>query len=94
MIEPLPGGDYQVNARMPLDEVNDLLRARLPEGDWDTVGGLLLSELGHVPAEGERVEVAGWQLTAQRVQGRRIGRVRIHRLALPSEPVSREAERT
>lgn len=80
MIEPLPGGDVQVNARMALDEVNDLIHAELPEGDWDTIGGLLLSELGHVPAEGESVEVGGWQLTAQRVQGRRIGRVRLHRL--------------
>jgi CBS domain containing-hemolysin-like protein len=79
MIEPLPGGDYRVNARMALDEVNDLLNARLPEGDWDTIGGLLLSELGHVPVEGESVEVDGWELTAQRVQGRRIGRVRVHR---------------
>src|SRR3546814_3568124 len=34
MIEPLPGGDVLVNARMPLDEVNDLIHARLPEGDW------------------------------------------------------------
>jgi CBS domain containing-hemolysin-like protein len=80
MIEPLPGGDYRVNARMALDEVNDLLRAQLPEGDWDTIGGLLLAQLGHVPAEGESVEVAGWQLAAQRVVGRRIGRVRVHRL--------------
>jgi CBS domain containing-hemolysin-like protein len=30
-----------------------------------------------VPANGERVVVGGWELTAQRVQGRRIGRVRI-----------------
>ena len=88
MIEPLPDGDVRVNARMPLDEVNDLLHARLPEGDWDTVGGLLLSELGHVPANGESVVVDGWQLTAQRVQGRRIGRVRIHRL--PVSAVSDE----
>jgi CBS domain containing-hemolysin-like protein len=80
MIEPLPGGDVQVNARMALDEVNDLIHAQLPEGDWDTIGGLLLSELGHVPAEGERVVVDDWQLTAQRVQGRRIGRVRLHRI--------------
>ncbi len=80
MIEPLAGGDYRVNARMALDEVNDLLRANLPEGDWDTIGGLLLAQLGHVPAEGESVEVAGWQLIAQRVVGRRIGRVRIHRV--------------
>src|SRR3546814_2937248 len=56
MIEPLPGGDYRINARMPLDEVNDLLDAAFPEGDWDTIGGLLLSELGHVPVEGERSE--------------------------------------
>jgi putative hemolysin len=81
MTERLPDGDVRVNARMPLDEVNDLIGGRLPEGDWDTVGGLLLSELGHVPANGESVEVAGWQLTAQRVQRRRIGRIRIHRLS-------------
>ena len=64
MIEPLPDGDVRVNARMPLDEVNDLLHAHLPEGDWDTVGGLFLSELGHVPTNGERVVVDGWELTA------------------------------
>ena len=36
-IEALPGGAYRVNARMPLDEVNELLGADFPEGDWDTV---------------------------------------------------------
>ena len=46
---------------MALDEVNDLLRAQLPEGDWDTIGGLLLAKLGHVPVEGESVEVDGWR---------------------------------
>ena len=88
MIEPLPGGDYRVNARMALDEVNDLLRARLPEGDWDTIGGLLLARLGHVPTEGENVEVEGWRLTAQRVVGRRIGRIRIHRVHAFDPPAS------
>jgi CBS domain containing-hemolysin-like protein len=80
MVETLPDGDHLVNARMPLDEVNDLVAAHLPEGDWDTIGGLLLSELGRVPSDGESVQVDGWELTALRVQGRRIGRVRIHRL--------------
>jgi CBS domain containing-hemolysin-like protein len=79
-VEPLPGGDVRINARMPVDEVNDLLHARLPEGDWDSIGGLLLSELGHVPSEGETVVVDGWRLTAEQVQGRRIARVRITRL--------------
>jgi putative hemolysin len=77
IVEPLPGGGIRVHARTPLDEVNDLLGARLPEGDWDTVGGLVYDRIGHVPVEGESVDVPGWRLTAQRIQGRRIGRVSI-----------------
>ena len=76
-VEPLPGGDVRVNARMPIDEVNELLDAELPEGDWDTVGGLVFNLLGHVPTEGETVDVDGHRLRAEKVQGRRIGRVRI-----------------
>jgi putative hemolysin len=80
--EKLEDGTLVVNARMPVDEVNELLeeeeQPELPEGDdWDTVGGLLYSLLGHVPSEGESAEVGGHVLIAERVQGRRIGRVRI-----------------
>jgi CBS domain containing-hemolysin-like protein len=77
--ERLDDGTVVVNARMPVDEVNELLEpSELPEGDeWDTVGGLLYSLLGHVPVEGESADVDGHRLVAERVQGRRIGRVRI-----------------
>jgi CBS domain containing-hemolysin-like protein len=78
--ERLEDGTVVVNARMPVDEVNELLDSseELPEGDeWDTVGGLLYSLLGHVPVEGESATVDGHRLVAERVQGRRIGRVRI-----------------
>jgi CBS domain containing-hemolysin-like protein len=77
--ERLADGTVVVNARMPVDEVNELLdTSELPEGDeWDTVGGLLYSLLGHVPVEGEAADVDGHRLVAERVQGRRIGRVRI-----------------
>jgi putative hemolysin len=77
IVEPLPGGGIRVHGRTPLDQVNDLLRASLPEGDWDTIGGLVYDRLGHVPDEGESVTIDGWRLTAQRIQGRRIGRVSI-----------------
>jgi len=81
LIEWLPNGDSRVNARMGVDELNELLHARLPEGDdWDSVGGLVLNVLGHVPVDGESIETAGWRLVAERVQGRRIGRVRLTRL--------------
>jgi CBS domain containing-hemolysin-like protein len=76
-IEPMADGGLRVNARMNLDELNEVLDAELPEGDWDTVGGLMFGLLGHVPAEGEVVEIDGLRLQAERVQGRRIGAVRI-----------------
>ncbi len=63
-----------------MDEVNELLGAELPSGDWDSIGGLVLAVIGHVPAEGESVEVNGHLLVAERMQGRRIGSVRIQRL--------------
>ena len=83
-VEPLPDGAVRVNARMPIDELNDLLQAEFPEGDWDTVGGLIFNLLGHVPTEGESVDYDGHRLRAEKVQGRRIGRVRISRVAPPS----------
>jgi putative hemolysin len=89
-VETLPNGDVRVNARLAVDELNELLDARLPEGDWDTVGGLLLNALGHVPEEGETVDVDGHRLTAERVQGRRIGRVRISKLDVPAEAEASE----
>lgn len=95
--ERLDDGTLIVNARMPVDEVNELLEEEdraLPEGeDWDTIGGLLYSLLGHVPTEGEAAEVDGHRLVAERVQGRRIGRVRISTVAAPPPKVD-AAERT
>jgi putative hemolysin len=86
--ETLANGDLRVNARMSIDEVNELLDAELPEGDWDTVGGLVYSLLGHVPAEGETVDNNDIRLTAERVQGRRIGRVRVSRTPVTEDEPS------
>ena len=85
-VESLPDGDVRVNARLPIDELNDVLDTSFPEGDYDTVGGLMNFLLGHVATEGETVDYDGRRLRAERVQGRRIGRVRISKLA-SSEPV-------
>jgi magnesium and cobalt exporter, CNNM family len=84
-IEPLPDGDYRVNARLDVDEVNELLEVQLPSTEWDSIGGLLFNLVGGVPREGQEVEFQGLRLRAERVQGRRIGRVRIHRLPPPEE---------
>jgi CBS domain containing-hemolysin-like protein len=76
-VERLGAGELRVNARLPVDEVNELINGDLPTGAWDTVGGLVFDLLGHVPVAGESVTVDGLRLVADRVTGRRIERVRI-----------------
>ncbi len=76
-VERLPNGDIRVSGRLSLDEANEDLGLELPTGDWDTVAGLLFTQLGHVPDEGESIEVDGHVLTADLIDGRRIERVRI-----------------
>jgi putative hemolysin len=76
-VERLDSGELRVNARLAVDEVNELIDASLPTGAWDTVGGLVFDLLGHVPVAGESLTVDGLRLVVDRVNGRRIERVRI-----------------
>jgi CBS domain containing-hemolysin-like protein len=69
--------------------VNEILDAELPTGSWDTVAGLFLHLHGRVPAEGEAVAADGYTLVAERVQRRRIDKVRI----TPRPPGGDEAGR-
>lgn len=83
-VRRLPDGDYLVDGGISIDELNDLIGSRLPDDDWDTLGGLVFSTLEHVPAPGEELELGGWHFTAERVEGRRVRLVRV-RAAEPDD---------
>ncbi|MEM6329030.1 MAG: hemolysin family protein [Planctomycetota bacterium] len=81
-ISVLAEGACEALGRAHVDEINEALGVELPEdGDYDTIGGFVFSELGRVPASGDRVE---WQsavrVTVLEVSKRRVERVRIDRL--------------
>ena len=76
----LDDGSFLVDARMDVDEFSGLVDVALPDTEWDTVGGLVLGLAGRVPQEGESFDFDGLTLTADRVQGRRVARVRVGRL--------------
>ncbi len=73
----LGGGAMRVHGRMSIDELSDVLETEFPDDDWDTVGGLIFNMLGHVPTIGEEADVCGYRFRVDRMQGRRIMRVRI-----------------
>jgi putative hemolysin len=76
-VQRLADGEISVSARFGVDELAELMDTELPTGGWDTVGGLVFDLLGHVPVQGEAVVVDGLRLVAERVDGNRIGRVRV-----------------
>jgi CBS domain containing-hemolysin-like protein len=81
-VERNPDGSVVVSGRYAVDDADELLGAELPQGAWDTVGGLMLDLVGRVPDAGDSVEIDGFRLTALEVRGRRIGRVRIEPMAV------------
>jgi putative hemolysin len=77
LYENLGNGRYTFDARISIDELNDLMDTDLPAHEWDTLGGLMYNLMGKIPKQGETVEHEGLRLTAQKVVGRRIYKVLI-----------------
>jgi CBS domain containing-hemolysin-like protein len=84
-----PGGQPLIDGGAPIDEVNEKYELELPEEDYDTLGGFILGELGHVPKRGDLVRVLGADLVVERVDNRRVRLVRL----LRSDEKSRRAPR-
>jgi putative hemolysin len=91
-VQVLEPNRYLLNGRLDLYSLAKLLDTELPEEDADTLGGLIYSELGHVPGPGEMVEVGGWRFTVLTLDGRRIEEVRAEAIDLDEETSETEQE--
>lgn len=79
-IQPQESGRWVVLGGVALAELEALLNSSFDREDVDTVGGLVLAALGHVPRVGESVEVGAFRLTVNQVLRRRVGRVTVESL--------------
>ncbi|NIA21131.1 MAG: CBS domain-containing protein [Anaerolineaceae bacterium] len=71
----------EVDARTRINDVNDELNITVPEDeDYDTIGGFVLSQLGHIPKAGEQFEYNGLLITILEADQRKIGRLKITQL--------------
>lgn len=73
----LSDGSWSVSGLLRRDELERDLRFEPPEGPFDTLAGLMLYQLGRIPAAGETITVDGWSFTVTRMDGHRIDRVRV-----------------
>jgi CBS domain containing-hemolysin-like protein len=74
-----PDGTWLLSGLLRADEIKASIGLELPAGrtDYETVAGLILQLLGRFPDPGDHVDVPGGTLTVERLDGRRIDRVRV-----------------
>lgn len=82
MVRKIGGGAYRIDARLPVDELNDILGTDLEEDeDYESAGGLLYHTLGRIPEPGDSADIPPWRFTVEKVSGQRIVFIRVSPLA-------------
>jgi putative hemolysin len=69
-----------VDARVAIDDLSEMFDIQLKKNDFDSIGGLIINELGRIPSVGDNVRVNGISLKVLSVAGRRIKKVRVTKL--------------
>ena len=88
-------GSISVNARLDVEKLEDFLEVEFPEGDFESVGGFIISLLGKVPEANEKVVYDHLEIEIEAATSRKIDRVRIRKLdqGVGREPSAEEQGR-
>ena len=81
-VERLEGGRFLVPGNLRIDEAASRLDVELPDGEYETVAGFLMDQLGRIPKRRDVVEHHGWRLRVRSMYRRRVVQVLIE----PAEP--------
>jgi CBS domain containing-hemolysin-like protein len=76
---------YEMDARLPISEVNDVLGLSLPTNEFHTVGGLVMARLRRLPKEGDSIVESGFRFLVAEATGRSITQILVERDRLDAE---------
>lgn len=79
LFEQIDENDYIVDAKLGLDDLNDLLDSKLTSEDYDTLGGFVYARLDKIPTVGDAVKTEQFTFTVIGTRGRRVTKVKIVR---------------
>ena len=72
LIAAQPDGQFAVDALTPIADFNDQFGADFPDDEYDTVGGLVTSAIGHLPEAGEELSLGRFHFRVGRADRRRV----------------------
>lgn len=93
-ISRIDDATFTIDGTTDIEEVGDLIGVTFPEGDYDTLGGYIISKLGFLPSDGEMnsLEFEHFRFTVLSVEDRRIGKVKVEILPTATNPNSSEGQ--
>jgi len=71
---------YTIKAHTTIEEFNDYFDVAFDDSDFDTIGGLTVNALGHLPTRGESAVVDGFRFTVVRADSRRVRLLNVERI--------------
>ena len=78
-IETVGPDQYLIPGTLRIDEAEERLGLRLPDGEYETVAGWLMDVLGRIPKRRDTVDHDGWRLRVRTMQRRRVVQVLVER---------------
>jgi CBS domain containing-hemolysin-like protein len=85
MVEVISPSEVHVDARVSLDDINDLLKTDWEAEDSDTIGGFVYEQLGRIPNPGDSVQIGHFTITVLSTEGARIKQLSIVHQLPPEE---------
>ncbi len=76
-VKPLGDDTYSIKAQMPLDDFNAYFGTEVSDEDVETIGGVVMRQLGHVPEQDEQVEMGSMKFTVLNAESRRVRLLRL-----------------
>ena len=80
MIKPLTTGEFNVKALTTVEEFNEFFSTKLPDDDFDTIGGVALKHFGRLPERNDQTTFYGFRATVLNADNRTIRLLKIERL--------------
>lgn len=86
--EVYDGGGYLIDGDKEIGAVNEELALDLPEGEYETMAGLMIEKLEKIPVAGDQVTLNGFRLTVKEASKRKINSIILRKIASEYPPKS------
>lgn len=86
LCESYADGSFLIEADKQIDAINEQLNLNLPNGDYETLGGLMIAKLEKIPSPGDQVITEGYRLTVKEAGKRKVNSVIVRKLPVATSP--------